>query len=79
MPQIFDFYCTNPDCGFKMPSVWGYYMYAIADEVLPVRNALKPSFLLEGIRHVLGRLPRNIKCVYDVTNGDDLPFLAIEP
>jgi hypothetical protein len=32
MPQIFEFYCTNPDCEFEMPSGWGYYMYAIADD-----------------------------------------------
>ena len=32
MPQIFDFYCSDPDCEFEMPSGWGYYMYAIADD-----------------------------------------------
>lgn len=32
MPGISEFYCTNPDCDFAMPSGWGYYMYAIADD-----------------------------------------------
>lgn len=32
MPQIFEFYCTDPDCEFEMPSGWGYYMYATADD-----------------------------------------------
>ncbi|MFB6198622.1 MAG: hypothetical protein ABEI52_10200 [Halobacteriaceae archaeon] len=32
MPQIFDFHCPNPECDFEMPSGWGYYMYAIADD-----------------------------------------------
>lgn len=32
MPQIFEFYCTNPVCEFEMPSGWGYYLYATADD-----------------------------------------------
>jgi predicted RNA-binding Zn-ribbon protein involved in translation (DUF1610 family) len=32
MPQIFDFHCTNTDCDFEMPSGWGYYFYAEADD-----------------------------------------------
>jgi len=32
MPQIFDFDCTNADCEFELPSGWGYYLYAVADD-----------------------------------------------
>ena len=32
MPQIFEYYCTNSECDLEMPTGWGYYMYATADD-----------------------------------------------
>ncbi|MFT4944650.1 MAG: hypothetical protein ACI9K3_000584 [Halovenus sp.] len=37
MPRIYEFYCTNPDCEFELPSGWEWYMYAVSDDCERVR------------------------------------------